>query len=365
MVDKKENVVLLLLDLSAAFDTINHKLLLKKLKDLYCITGNVFKWLESYLSDRSFKVVINKSSSPSCWLEIGVPQGSILGPLLFIMYTKDLENIVTKYGFSIHLYADDSQVYFAFDVHSTNPDMTLVNLCFKEIKQWMSANFLKLNDTKTEFVDIGVYQSPISSIHLDDKVNIKPVPKAKNLGFIFDHQLNLNDQINAVSQACYLSLRDLGRIGSQLSRELKIQLVHSNVLSIIDYCNAAYGALSEANLQKLQKIQNNAVRFIFGISGKDRWQPISPYLKELHFLPVRFRIKYKIVLLVFKCINNLAPCYLSDLVRLRDTKRHSLRLDDDFYRLKVPPSPQFTRTNGAFSQCAPKLWNELPYSLVK
>ena len=363
MVDKKENVVLLLLDLSAAFDTINHKLLLKKLKDLYGINGYVLDWLKSYLSNRSFKVVVNKSSSSSCWLEIGVPQGSILGPLLFIMYTKDLEKIVTKYGFSIHLYADDTQIYFAFDVHSSCPDMKMVNLCFKEIKQWMSSNFLKLNDTKTEFIDIGVYESPLSTLILDDKVKIEPVLKAKNLGFIFDHQFNLNDQINTVSQSCYLSLRDLRRIGAKLSRKLKIQLVHSNVLSTIDYCNSAYGALSEANLQKLQKIQNNAVRFIFGIYGKDKWNPISPYLKELHFLPVRYRIKYKIVLLVFKCINNSAPSYLSDLVHLRDTKRHSLRLDNDFYRLKVPPSPQFARTEGAFSHCAPKLWNELPYSI--
>ena len=108
MVDKKQNVVLLLLDLSGAFDTINHRLLLKKLQDMYGISGTVLKWLKSYLTDRNFKVVVKKASSNSCVLEIGVPQGSILGPLLFILYTKDLEAIVTKYGFSIHLYADDT-----------------------------------------------------------------------------------------------------------------------------------------------------------------------------------------------------------------------------------------------------------------
>ena len=164
MVDKRDNVVLLLLDLSAAFDTINHTLLLQKLNDLYGIQGNVLKWLESYLKDRSFKVSVGKSSSSSCWLQIGVPQGSILGPLLFIMYTRDLEAIVTKYGFSIHLYADDTQVYFAFDEHSNNPDLSAVKLCFDEIKRWMALNFLKLNDDKTEFIDIGPYQSPIQSL---------------------------------------------------------------------------------------------------------------------------------------------------------------------------------------------------------
>ena len=145
--------------------------------------------------------------------------------------------------------------------------------------------------------------------------------------------------------------------------KLKIQLVHSNVLSSIDYCNSVYGALSEANLQKLQKIQNNAVRFIFGIYGKAKRQPITPYLKEIHFLPVRYRICYKIALLVFKCLNNIAPKYLADLLALRDTKRHSLRMDNDFYILKVPPPPQFSKTEGAFSHSGPKIWNDLPFAI--
>lgn len=362
MIDKRDNVVLLLLDLSAAFDTINHSLLLKKLHNMYGIRGTVEKWLDSYLSDRNFKVVVKNSSSSSCLLEIGVPQGSILGPLLFILYTKDLESIVTKYGFSVHLYADDTQVYFAFDVHSENPDMTAVSSCFSEIKRWMSINYLKLNDTKTEFMDIGLYESPIKSLYLDG-VTIEPCKKAKNLGFMFDHLMSLNDQITATSQVCYMNLRNLERIGSKLSKDLKIQLVHSNILSHIDYCNAVYGGLSEANIQRLQKIQNASVRFIFNLYGRARRTHISPYLKELHFLPVRYRIKFKLALLVFKCLNNVSPKYLASLIKPRDTKRKSVRLDDDFYLLKIPPTPQYVRTEAAFTFSGPKMWNELPYYL--
>ena len=226
----------------------------------------------------------------------------------------------------------------------------------------MTSNFLKLNDTKTEFIDIGLYESPITSLVLDD-ITIEPCRKAKNLGFMFDHLMSLEDQICTTSQVCYMNLRNLERIGSKLSTDLKVQLVHSNILSHIDYCNAVYGRLTESSLQKLQKIQNTAVRFIFGLYGKAKRQHISPYLKRLHFLPVRYRIKYKIALLVFKCLNNIAPKYLSSLIRLRESKRQSVRLDNDFYLLKVPPCPHFAKTEAAFSYSGPDIWNQLPYDL--
>lgn len=226
-----------------------------------------------------------------------------------------------------------------------------------------STSFRQYHFDNSLKLDIGLYESPIKSLNLDG-VTIEPCKKAGNLGFTFDHLMTLGDQITATSQVCYINLRNLERIGSKLPNDLKIQLVHSNILShMIDYCNAVYGGLSEANIQKLQKIQNASVRFIFGLYGKAKRTHISPYLKEVHFLPVRYRIKFKIALLVFKCLNNIAPKYLVSLIQLRDTKRKSVRLDDDYYRLKVPPSPQYVRTDAAFAFSGPRIWNELPYSL--
>ena len=361
MMDKRSNVVLLLLDLSAAFDTINHSLLLKKLQSMYGINGIVLSWFKSYLSGRSFKVKVKMSSSSPCVFEIGVPQGSILGPLLFILYTKDLEEIVEKYGFSIHLYADDTQIYLAFDVHSSNPDFTSIKSCFKDIKDWMALNFLKLNEDKTLFLDIGYYQSQLTSLSLDTE-ELEPSLKAKNLGFYFDHQMSLDSEITATQKTCNIQIRNLWRIARHLNFDLKIQLVKSCVLSHLDYCNAAYGALTEANIQKLQKLQNSAVRFVFNLYGKKKYEHITPYLKKLHFLPVRFRIMYKTALLVFKCLNNLAPKYLTQLIDLRNTNSHSLRNDDDFFLLNLPPVPNLKRTNGAFPYYGPFIWNSLPYA---
>ena len=160
---------------------------------------------------------------------------------------------------------------------------------------------------------------------------------------------------------CYLNQRNLYRIASKLSHELKVQLVHSHILCFIDYCNSVYSGLTEKNLYTLQKIQNNAVRFIFNLYGKKKSEPIMPYLKKLHFLPVRYRIKFKIALLVFKCLNNIAPGYLSKLIQVREIRRRCSRLDDDFCILKVPTKPQFSRTDAAFIYSGPNVWNELPF----
>ena len=359
MIDKRTNVLLLLLDLSAAFDTINHKLLLLKLEKFYGISGTVLNWIKSYLSDRSFTVSVHKSKSSTCLLEIGVPQGSILGPLLFILYTKDLESIVKKYGLSIHLYADDTQIYFSIEIDSDEPDLSNIQSCFNDIKCWMTKNFLKLNDDKTEVLEIGIYENCLSSINLSNTVVI-PTDKAKNLGFKFDDQLSLQHHLNHVSQMCNMNLRNYYKIASKLSHKLKVQLVHAGVLSVIDYCNGVCGGLSEADLYKLQKLQNSAVRFIFGIKLSE-YKHMMPYLKRLHFLPVRYRILYKLCLLVFKCLNNIAPQYLSSLISIRDPNIHCLRLDKDFYILNKPPAPNLKRTEAAFCLSAPNAWNNLPY----
>ena len=370
MIDNRSHAVLMMLDLSAAFDTVNHAVLIKKLKNFYGLGGNIIKWIESYLNKRSFKVSVNDKYSESCSLEIGVPQGSILGPLLFILYTKEIEKITEKYNFHVHLYADDSQLYFSFDPKSTDDEEQLLNLkkCFAEIKSWMSKNFLKMNDDKTEILELHGLQSiaPLrKSFVLGDDLDCEVVPtlSAKNLGFYFDSQMNLNEQINKVAQKCYMNLRNIGRLGNKLSHPLKVQLVHSMVLSILDMGNASYGGITASQLNSLQKVQNAATRFVFGLYGKKRQEHISPYLKKLHFLPVYYRIRFKIAMLVFNSLNNFGPNYISNMISLRTEKPHAVRRNEDAFLLNIPPPPRYNKTNGAFSICAPVVWNALPYSI--
>ena len=364
IIDKRSNVLLLMLDLSAAFDTINHKKLLKKLECLYGIKGSVLQWIESYLSNRCFLVQVRNCSSSSCDLHIGVPQGSILGPLLFILYTKDLESIVNEYNLQVHMYADDTQIYFSLD-QPVDANATVMRLrsCFDSIKKWMAANFLKLNENKTEVLEIGLKENTYSDISLGN-CSLKVSEKAKNLGFYFDDSMSLDSQISLVVQKCNLSLRNLRKIGSKLSKDLKIQMVHACVLSHIDYCNAVLAGITERQLHTLQKVQNQAVRFIYGLKGKECRRHITPLLQELHFLPVRQRISYKIALLSFKCLKGYAPNYLSDMIRVQSpNKSYSLRSNTDEYLLQEGPPYNYRRTRGAFSIAAPKIWNRLPYKI--
>ena len=364
--DRKSHVILMLIDLSAAFDTINHEYLLRRLQKIYNIDGDVLLWIKSYLSNRTFRVNVNGTYSEEAELLIGVPQGSILGPLLFILYTKGLQSLASKYNFSIHLYADDTQIYFEYDPKGDCvPIIEALKKCFSDIKSWMADNYLKMNDSKTEIMEIhSSYTSepPYDSFELGGCF-IDSTDKAKNLGFWFDRDLSLDAQISQVAQTCYVNMRKLRRIGSKLSGDLKVQLVHACIHSILDGCNAAYFSLTKHQLGRLQKIQNSAVRYIFNLKGKERWQSMTPLLQKLHFLPVHYRIRYKLAYLAFKCLNNLAPTYLSSLIAARQETIKDVRSNSDYFLLHQPSEPRCTKTRGAFSYSAPKVWNSLPYSL--
>ena len=363
-IDKRSKVVLLLLDLSAAFDSVNHQRLLKKLQFSYGIRGVTLEWIRSYLQSRSFSVKVKDSCSPETVLEVGVPQGSILGPLLFILYTKDLEDIASRYNCKIHLYADDTQLYFTFESgDEANLEITLAR-CMTDIKSWMVVNFLQLNPSKTEVIIISSKYDQSSSpteLKISSLDNAHVVNQTvKSLGFHLDSSLSMSDQITSVVQACNIQIRNLWFIASKLTYDLKIQLVHALVLSRLDYCNSMYHGISLKDLGRLQKVQNSAVRFIF---GRGKRAHTTQLLKKVHFLPVKYRIDFKIALLTYKCLNNLAPEYLKELVVPRKQSVKSVRLDDDYFILDYPACPNYLNTYKAFTYSSAKVFNSLPYHI--
>ena len=165
-VDKQQTVILVLLDLSAAFDTMDHDILLQRLHDEIGVCGVPLQWFESYLTGRKQAITSNKTPSSKCDLIYGVPQGSVLGPILFTCYTKPLGAIARERGLSLHIYADDKQLYIAFKpVDGGELATERVEACVDEMSSWMRKNTLQLNYSKTEVVII-------CSVHSHSKVNI-------------------------------------------------------------------------------------------------------------------------------------------------------------------------------------------------
>ena len=362
LIDNKSKVILLLLDLSAAFDTVKHATLLDKLYTHYGIKQTALEWFKSYLSGRTSSVCIGDELSPSIEIEIGVPQGSILGPILFVMYTREIQDIAGIYGLQVHMYADDTQLYISFDPANENIIFEKVQDCLQHIKWWMKANYLKLNADKTEVVIINNKKdkspNPTSILlQKSDTIPTEPSSEARNLGVWFDQTLSMSSHVSRVIQSCWSQLANLWRIRKGLSVQLKTQLVHQLVHSRLDFGNGLLVGLSSRDLQRLQKVQNSATRFIYGSKGR---RGVTEMRRKLHFLPVEQRIDFKICLLVYKCIHGLAPEYLSDMITRRQPKEKEVRLDDDLTYLEKRHD---ITTQKAFSVCGPKVWNKLPKSL--
>ena len=355
--DKKIPTLVMFLDLSAAFDTVDQGKLLKILHDDIGIRGVALKWFESYLCGRTQKVKIGDSYSSEVELDFGVTQGSILGPKLFNIYTKPFPTKMLVVKVSVEGYADDNQLLKQFNlIFQVEVLGEGISKTFEVIEKWMSENFLKLNSGKTKIMIIapdGVQQEiTINGTFIDGKC-VRFVETAKNLGVYIDSTLSLEFQIQKVVTNCYSTIRHLSRIKFFLSTEHLNLLACSLVLSPIDYCNSLYYGLSAELIGKLQSVQNSAARLVCKINGYDRVSSDELFHK-LHWLKVRERIVYKVLLIVFKCITGHAPVDLMNMLELSKSDR-SKKL--------VARKCNGVMGDRAFSVCGPRLWNALPTHL--
>ena len=352
--DSGDHVVLVLLDLTAAFDTVDHDILISRLQHLVGIKGIALQWFRSYLTDRTMSVSLEGFESPPAPLPFGVPQGSVLGPLLFSLYLLPLGSILRKHGISFHLYADDAQIYVPLKKRDCQTTLPLLP-CLEEIKAWLALNFLCFNEKKTEvmiFGPSGLCESP--PFDLGPLTHyVRPV--VCNLGFKIDSEFKLEHQVRAVVKTSFFQLRRLAEVKPFLSLKNFEIVIHAFITSRLDYCNSLYLGANQSTLSRLQLVQNAAARLL---TCTRKHEHITPVLASLHWLPVHFRVDFKVLLFVFKALNGLAPPYLAELLHLHAPSR-SLRSADQLL-LEVPRSKRKLRGDRAFSVAAPRLWNSLP-----
>ena len=291
--NKQRVSALVLLDLSAAFDTIDHNILLNRLNSYFGISNSAFSLLSSYLSNRSQSVVVDNEFSSKLPLLRGVPQGSVLGPLLFSLFTTPLSHLLADSSIQFHFYADDTQLYISFSSSDSCQSLTKLSTTLDLIHSWFCANRLAVNPSKTEYLLVGTNQQrskvTSSSVYFQN-LSLTPTDSVRNLGVIFDLNLNLKKHISSICRSSFFQIRQLRQIRSSLDKNSAVILANSLVHSKIDYCNSLLFNLPDASIMRLQRVQNSLARVV--CNSTKRQSHSLDLLKSLHWLPITERIKY-------------------------------------------------------------------------
>ena len=359
---------LVLLDLSATFNTVNHKILLQRLQHRYGIKGVVLKWLESYLTEGQQCVIIDGELSETALLIQGVSQGSVLCPILFTLYTAPLGNICCNHGIPYMMYADDQQFYLGCRTTSQVnyvKCMESKSTCVTDIKHWMNVNYLKLNGDKTELIFLGTPQQlakcheiiPDNIILLGD--NIKPAAQVHNLGYWMDPSLKKHSHINKTVQSSNLLLKGIARICPFLTLESCRLIINGLITSKVDYCNSLLAGTSNYQLRKLQALQDMACRIICALWKCDH---ISSQIQDLHWLKDKEQITFKIAVFMFLYIRNQAPVYLKSLLPCIKTSHRTLRPSTS-NQIDRAYCKNSQAKAGAFQYIGPIVWNNLPVTI--
>jgi len=365
-VDRGDFGAMLLLDLTAAFDTVDHDILLHRLETTFGFTGNVLQWFRSYLTGRSQCVRLGGEQSSIMDMCCGVPQGSVLGPLLFILYTADLGWLIDSASLRSHQYADDTQIYGSCRPGATNTDALAADLerCAASVFNWLRSNRLSPNPSKSEVIWFASvrrqHQLPATALRLGDAF-VLPVRSVRNLGVYLDGALSMQEHVARTVSRCFGALRQLRSIRNSITRPVLQSLAVALVLSRLDYCNSTLAGITSALLRRLQAVQNAAARLIFQLSHHSH---ISSALIELHWLRVPERINYKLATMTFRALHGVGPRYMDHFRRVADLAgRRSLR-SACTGQLVVPPWKLVSAGRRSFPVAGAVCWNQLPSDIT-
>lgn len=357
--EDRKLTLLCLVDFTKAFDTVDHELMLAKLQFIFKFSSDVCEWFRSYLNDRSQCTVLNGQTSQWRPIKQGVPQGSVLGPLLFSLFINDVSRNLSFAKH--HLYADDLQMYLHFNKTDINVAVGHLNLDLASIHNWSTRNCLNVNPAKTQCILIG---SPalISSIDrtdfpniIFDNNNITLSKTVKSLGVSIDENLSWTAHVTSLCRKVYYSLHSLKRLKRLMHTKLKTTLVQSLIMPIIDYCDVVYDSTSACHAARLQKLQNTCVRYIFNLKTRDS---TTPYLKKLSWLKLNKRRTTHALFLLHKTLSTSRPRYLNRRFSYQND-RHPVNTRSKTDNKLLIPLHKTKFYSDAFTPAVSKVWNSL------
>ena len=260
---------------------------------------------------------MNQCFSAETHLLCGVPQGLVLRPILFSLYTKLLCDLISTFSVDHHFFADDSELYSKISV---DPDVALaaiqnVEHCCWAVKKWMKSNKLKLNHQKTEVLLCGPSWRRQSCPRQSLKVGESEIifsSSVKSLGVVLDCDLSFEQHISSVVKTCFFHIRALSKIRNYITHKSANTVAVSLVLSRLDYCNSLLAGLPQTQIKRLQAAQNAAARVVMRSRRSDH---ITPVLRDLHWLPVCDRIRHKVLSITFRAVNDSQPAYMEIKIR--------------------------------------------------
>lgn len=339
--------LLVLLDFSKAFDLVNHDLLCDKLFKNFKFSHGAIRLIRNFLTDRSQKVAFSSDESLLKHIQCGVPQGSVLSPLLFAIFIDDLpKSLDSKINY--HMYADDVQLYLTGPTLQISDLSSLMNESIDSVSRWAAVNGMKLNASKTQVMLINRNPANIElpTLFLNNE-ELSRVEKVKDLGLILDEKLSFNNHANLLCQKIFLTLRTLRLFQKCTPPNIKKLLVRALIIPIFTYCSSVYFCLSSFSKRKLQVAFNNCTRYVLNLRARDHISQHSKYLLGATF---ESYMNFRLTTLIYK-LRSRRPRYLENLL----TDSPSSRL----MNLVVPVHNNNFQTKSLTVRAA-KLWNSLP-----
>ena len=354
-IDNGQMIGVVLVDFKKAFDLVDHQILINKL-EMYGIKDQALGWFKTYLTNRKQQVTINNSKSDFKHISCGVPQGSILGPLLFLLFINDLP-LYTNNVFT-DLYADDTTLY---DVQDSMEQIEKnLQAALNNLHIWCRANGMILNSSKTKVMLVTTNQKRqrLSNDNLNLNINnnaLNMISNDKILGVFVDDNLTWSHHVKHLSKKISSSIWLLSKIKKFLTKDHRVQFYKSYIQPHIDFCNIVWGSSSESNKLKIFKLQKRACKVILDFNVND----INEAMKSLKIMSIYERLYLRKAKFMFKIYNNVAPTYISENFTLRNNANTSINLRSASAGCFIPPKPrtEYFKHSMRYSGCL--VWNSL------